>query len=65
MSTKLYLVLSGTIFGIVALLHLLRLMLGWSAVFDGWAVPMWISWCGLLGASALSCFAFRLASRQK
>ena len=35
MSQKLYLRIAGTIFGLVAILHLLRLLQGWQAVIGG------------------------------
>jgi hypothetical protein len=64
MSTRTYLAISGTVFGGVALLHLLRVANGWIAAIGPWTVPMWISWVGLLVPAALSVWAFRLASRE-
>ena len=55
-----YLVVSGGLFAIVALVHVLRLALGWPAEIAGWAVPMWVSWIALIVAAALSIWAFRL-----
>jgi hypothetical protein len=43
MSDKTFSVTAATIFGIVALVHLLRLIMGWSIVIDAWTVPMWLS----------------------
>jgi hypothetical protein len=64
MSDKAFSATAATIFGIVALVHLLRLIMGWSIVIDAWAVPMWLSWVGLLVAGALSYFGMRLARRN-
>lgn len=34
---------SGAIFGIIAVLHLIRIILGWQLIFTGWEVPVWLS----------------------
>ena len=60
MSEKTFVAIAAVIFGIVALLHLLRLVMGWSIVIENWSVPMWFSWIGLLVAGALSYFGMRL-----
>jgi hypothetical protein len=31
------------LFGLIAVLHALRLIYGWEAVIGGWAVPTWFS----------------------
>ena len=46
--------LAVTIFGLVALLHLLRLFLGWEVTFNGAVVPIWLSAVGLVVAGALA-----------
>lgn len=58
-----YLIVSGAIFGLVACLHLARLVLGWQAQVGGWTVPFWLSWGGLVGAGALCIWAFRLTCK--
>jgi len=55
-----YLVISGVIFGAVALMHVLRLSLNWQVEVAGWSVPLWISWVGLGVAGALFIWAIRL-----
>ena len=52
--------LAGAIFGLVALLHALRLLFGWEAVIGGWAIPRWFSVLGLLVAGPLSYAALSL-----
>ncbi len=42
------------VFALVALLHLLRLIFGWEATFNGAAVPMWASGLGLVIAGGLA-----------
>ena len=59
MSEKTFVATAAVIFGIVALLHLLRLVIGWSVVIEDWTVPMWFSWIGLVVAGALSYFGMR------
>ena len=59
-----YLVVSGVIFGAVALLHILRLSLNWPVDLAGWAVPLWFSWVGLIVTGALCIWAFRLAAKR-
>jgi hypothetical protein len=63
MSRRTYLLVSAAIFSLVALLHLARIVFGWSAVIGGWSVPMWLSWVALIVAGALAYFGFSL-SRQ-
>ena len=64
MSEKTFAAIAAAIFGLVALLHLLRLLMGWSIVIEAWTVPMWLSWIGLVVAGALSYFGARLARRS-
>lgn len=48
------------IFSLIALLHALRLVYGWSAVIGGWEVPMWLSGLAVVLAGYLAYSAFRL-----
>jgi hypothetical protein len=61
MSQKTYLKTAGAIFLIIAVLHLLRLVLGWSTVFEGWSVPQWPSAVALVVAGYLAYEGFRLS----
>lgn len=58
-----YLMISATVFGLIALLHIVRLLLHWPAQVGGWIVPLWVSWIAVLAPGALSVWAFRLARR--
>ena len=58
-----YLHITGAIFGIVAIVHILRLAFGWPAQIAGWSVPMWVSWVAIVLAGGLCLWAFRLAAR--
>ena len=64
MDQKTFSAVAGGIFALVALLHLSRIYMGWPAVIGSWAVPMWVSWIGLVVAGGLSYFGLRLAARS-
>ena len=55
---------ASVIFVLVALLHLLRIYMGWPIVIGSWTVPMWVSWIGLVVAGILSYFGLSLARRN-
>jgi hypothetical protein len=55
-----YIQISGVLFGIIALAHLLRLLQHWPVDLAGHMVPLWASWVGLLLAGGLSVWALRL-----
>ena len=55
-----YLWSSGLIFGAVTLVHVLRLAYGWPAQIGGWAVPLELSWLGVIVAGGVCAWAFRL-----
>jgi hypothetical protein len=63
MNLKNYLTLAAVIFAVVALAHLVRVLLNWPIVIDGWIVPVWLSWVAFVAASALSWFGWNLAKR--
>ena len=60
MALKAFLGISGTIFAVIAVLHLLRAVYGWPAQIGTWIVPLWLSWLSLGIASFLAICAFRL-----
>ncbi|MFC1475197.1 hypothetical protein ACFLQG_00980 [Candidatus Zixiibacteriota bacterium] len=59
MSKKKYLIISGSIFSIVSLLHLIRAILCTEILIGSWVVPIWPSWGGFIGAGLLAVWAFR------
>jgi hypothetical protein len=61
MSRKAYLLVAASIFAGVCLLHLARIVFGWSVVIGDWSVPMWVSWVGALVSGALAWFGFSFA----
>jgi hypothetical protein len=64
MSRKAYLLVAASIFSLVCLLHLARIVFGWSVVIGSWSVPMWLSWVGLVVAGVLAYFGFSLAAQS-
>jgi hypothetical protein len=62
---KNYLIVSGIIFGVVAVLHALRLALNWQAQIGAWGVPMWASWIGIVVSGALCVWAFQVARASR
>lgn len=64
MDQKRFNMLAGVIFAAVALLHALRILMGWPVVIGGWVVPIWVSGIGLVVAGGLSYFAISLVRRR-
>ena len=58
-----YLLVSGVIFGFVALVHLFRVVKGLAFQFGPVAVPMWGSWLGFVIMAALCGWAFSLTRK--
>ena len=63
MSQKAFLTVTGTIFGVIALLHLARILAGWQARIGTFEVPAWLSWISVAVAGYLAFSAFRLHRR--
>ena len=61
MKTRPYLAASATVFSLVAVLHLSRLVFRWPMIVGGWPVPAWISVVGLVVTVGLAWWGFRLA----
>jgi hypothetical protein len=64
MTQKTFALISGIIFTIVALVHALRLAQGWGIAIDGWDVPMWLSWAGLIIPGVLGFYGLRFGLKQ-
>ena len=65
MNPRPYLYLSGSVFGLVALGHLLRVLNAWPLTCGPWQVPMALSWLGTLGPALLCAWAWTLARRAR
>jgi len=55
--------IAALVLGLVALLQLLRVILGWSVVVDGIAIPLWASALACLIATVLAVMVLREARR--
>lgn len=60
-----YLLLAGTVFGVVALAHFWRILFEVDLVVLDWAIPQWISWTATIVTAYLSYMSFHLAVRRK
>ena len=61
MTEKLYLMISGVIFALIGLFHLLRIIFQWPAMVGAWTVPFVISLGAIMVAGILTFWAFRLS----
>ena len=53
--------IAGTIFGIVAILHLSRLVTGAPVYINGWLLPVWSNWIGMIATTFLCMWCWRLS----
>ncbi len=60
MDQKTFTRIAGLVFLLVAVLHALRIVLGWDAVIGGWSVPLWVSWAALAVSGSLAYTAFKV-----
>ena len=56
MDQKMFSIVTGVIFAVVALFHLVRIYMGWPVMIGDWSIPMWVSWIGLVVAGGLAFF---------
>ena len=47
------------VFAVVALLHLVRIILGWEVIVNGITIPMWVSVVGTVLAGGLAIWFWR------
>ncbi len=64
MTIRTFCTLAAAIFALIALLQLLRIVMGWSVTLNGVDVPFWASWIAVTVAGALSFVGFRAAMRS-
>ncbi len=58
MRKKTYMTTVALVFLAIAVLHGLRLYLGWEGIIGGWEVPRWLSWGAVAVAGYLSWQGF-------
>ena len=61
--SSMYVVVSGVLFGVVAVLQAVRALYQWPVQIAGFDVPMWASWVAVVVAGALCVWAFRSAHK--
>lgn len=62
MFQRIVLMIGGVVFGIVAIMHLLRIIYSISIIIAGYTMPLWASWAGLFVALILSILMFKASS---
>jgi len=60
-----FLLVTSSIFALIALVHALRLFYGWKVTIGDWAVPVWVSALGFLIAVYLACQGFVFKRKQR
>jgi hypothetical protein len=58
LNRKTYMTVTATLFLVMAIVHLLRIILGWHVEIGGLSIPFWVSWLAVFVAGALSYFGF-------
>ena len=61
-TTKLYFTFSGLIFGLVAIIHLVRVLNNWDFVLGPITIPLSASWIGFFLTAAMCVWAIRLVT---
>ncbi len=54
MTPRVFSLITATLFSLIALLHVLRLLRGWQVTIGDVEVPVWLSWIGLAIAGYLA-----------
>jgi hypothetical protein len=65
MCGKAFHVIAAAIFGLICLMHVIRIVLGWEVQVGPAEIPFSISWAGLIGAAALSVWGFASAGKSE
>ena len=61
MNRKTYNLISGVVFAVVTILHVVRLYYGWTAVINGVIIPAWPSYVFIGVGGSLAFFGFKLS----
>ncbi len=57
--SKKYILVSGAIFGVVAVVHAVRIFDRWPVQIASHDIPVWVSWIAVIGGGALCLWALR------
>ena len=60
MTQKTYLQITGLLFTVGTIVHLLRFLMGWEVNFAGWIVPSWLSLVAVALAGFMAYSAYKL-----
>lgn len=58
MTPKTYATVTATLFLVMGIVHLLRIIFGWHAEIGGLNIPLWVSWLALPVTGVLAYFGF-------
>lgn len=61
---KKYAVVSGVVFGAMAVGQIVRALAQWPAQIGSFAIPVWFSWVAALVAGSLCIWAFRASAAK-
>ena len=64
MNKRMYFLISGFIFALVAIVHLWRVINQFQVVIGTWSAPIAASWIGLIIAGSLSYWGFVLMGKE-
>ena len=65
MKERMYLVLAGAVFTVIAVGHLVRVVYSGDVSVFGWDVPVYVSWIGVVVSTYLAYASFHFAGRMK
>ena len=54
-----YVVVSGVLFGVIAVVQAVRALNQWPVQVAGFDVPVWVSWVAMVVAGSFCAWAFR------
>jgi hypothetical protein len=58
-----YALVSGVLFGVVALLQAVRALYQWPVQIGGVDIPVWVSWIAVVVAGGLCAWAFQSGNK--
>ena len=64
MNQQTFINVSTTIFVLVAIVHFLRVILGWQVTIAEWSVPAWFSWVGFIVASYIAYSGYTISKHD-
>ena len=57
--------IAGTIFGVVALFHVLRLITKVPVVIGCWSMPLWVNYLGFIATAFLCIFLWKISNKRE